>query len=86
MVQQALKAENEVKAAEANAKIAIAKATGESDALKIKADGEAYYNKTVSASLTSLLIQQDAVDKWDGKMPTYWGTTSILPFIGNMNK
>ena len=37
-----------------NAKIEIAKAEGEAQALKIKADGEAYYNRTVAASLNAL--------------------------------
>lgn len=80
MVQAALKAENEVKTAEANAKIAIAKAQGEAEALKIQADGEAYYNRTVAASITDLLVKQDAIEKWDGKMPVYTGSGAV-PFI-----
>ena len=80
MVQAALKAENEVKTAEANAKIAIAKAQGEAEALKIQADGEAYYNRTVAASITDLLVKQDAIEKWDGKMPVYTGGGAV-PFI-----
>lgn len=79
-VQEALKAENLVKQAEANAKIAIAKAQGEAEALKIQADGEAYYNRTVAASITDLLVKQDAIEKWDGKMPVYTGGGAV-PFI-----
>ncbi len=79
-IQEALKAENLIKQAEANAKIEIAKAEGEAQALKIKADGEAYYNRTVAASLNELLVRQDAIDKWDGKLPEYNGGGSI-PFI-----
>ena len=84
-VQAALKAENEVKEAEANAKIAVAKAEGEARAMKIKADAEAYYNRTISASLTSLIVQEDFLEKWDGKMPTYYipgngsNITAIVP-------
>ena len=84
-VQSALKAENEVKEAEANAKIAVAKAEGEARAMKIKADAEAYYNRTISASLTSLIVQEDFLEKWDGKMPTYYipgngsNITAIVP-------
>lgn len=70
-VQAALKAENEVKQAEANAKIAVAKAQGEAKAMKIKADAEAYYNRTISASLSPIVIQEDFIEKWDGKLPTY---------------
>jgi regulator of protease activity HflC (stomatin/prohibitin superfamily) len=70
-IQEALKAENEIAKAKANAEIEVAKAEGEAKALKIKADAEAYYNRTVAASLSALLIQQDAVEKWDGKLPVY---------------
>jgi regulator of protease activity HflC (stomatin/prohibitin superfamily) len=79
-IQNALKAENKVREAEANAKIEIAKAEGEASALKIKGDGEAYYNRVVAASLNRLLVEQYAVEKWDGKLPTYSGGNAI-PFI-----
>lgn len=79
-VQSALKAENQVKEAEANAKIAVAKAKGKADALKIEADGEAYYNRTVALSLNSLLVQQYALEKWDGKLPNTNASNSI-PFL-----
>ena len=71
-IQSALKAENEVKEAEANAKIAVAKAEGNAKAMKIKADAEAYYNRTIAASLSPMIVQEDMIDmieKWDGKMP-----------------
>lgn len=77
-VQNALKAENKVKEAEANAKIEIAKAQGEAQALRIKGDGEAYYNRVVAQSLSPLLVQQDAIDKWDGKLPQYSGGATPL--------
>ena len=70
-VQAALKAENEVKQTEANAKIAVAKAEGDAKAMKIKADAEAYYNRTISASLSPMIVQEDFIEKWDGKLPTY---------------
>ena len=73
-IQESLKAE---------AKIAIAQAEGEAKALKIKADGEAYYNRTVAASLNSLLVQQYALERWDGKLPVYTGGNNI-PMI-NLN-
>lgn len=84
-VQAALKAENEVKEAEANAKIAVAKAEGDARALKIKADAEAYYNRTISASLSTLIIQEDWIEKWDGKLPTVQGGENMMPIV-NFNK
>lgn len=80
-VQAALKAENEVKEAEANAKIAVAKAEGEAKAMKIKADAEAYYNRTISASLSKLIIQEDWIEKWDGKLPQVQGGDQMMPVV-----
>ena len=68
-IQEALKAENLVKQAEANAQIAIAKAKGEAESTKVKADAESYYNRTISASLSTLIVQEDWIEKWDGKLP-----------------
>lgn len=79
-IQNALRAENQVKEAEANAKIAIAKARGEAESLKIQGDGEAYYNRVVAASLNELLVRQYAIEKWNGELPTYNGGNGI-PFI-----
>ncbi len=82
-VQNALKAENKVKEAEAEAKIEIAKAQGEANALKIKGDGEAYYNRVVAQSLNELLVRQYAIEKWDGRLPTYMmGDKGGAPIIG----
>lgn len=82
-VQAALKAENDVKAAQAQAKIDVAKAEGEAQAMKLKADAEAYYNRTIAASLSPMIIQEDWIEKWDGKLPTYsgGGGNSIVPFM-----
>ena len=80
-VQAALKAENEVKEAEANAKIAVAKAEGEAKAMKIKADAEAYYNRTIAASLSPLIVQEDWIEKWDGKLPQVQGSDKMMPVI-----
>lgn len=77
-IQDALKAENDVKAAEAKAKIAVATAKGEAEAMKVKADAEAYYNRTISASLSNLIVQEDWIEKWNGELPTYSGAGTPL--------
>lgn len=84
-VQAALKAENEVKQAEANAKIAVAKAEGEAKAMKIKADAEAYYNRTISASLSPMIVQEDFIEKWNGVLPTVQGSSNMMSVL-NLNK
>ena len=70
-VQQALKAENDVRTAEANAKIKVATANGNADALLVQAKAEAEANRLKQATLTPLLIQQQYIEKWDGKLPVY---------------
>ena len=77
-IQSALKAENQVKEAEANAKIDVAKAEGKARAMRIKADAEAYYNKTIAASLSPMIIQEDMIEKWDGKMPKIVGGNGMM--------
>ena len=37
--------------------------------MKIKADAEAYYNRTIAASLSPMIVPEDMIEKWDGKMP-----------------
>ena len=86
-VQAALKAENQVKEAEANAKIAVAKAEGDAQAMKIKADAEAYYNRTIAASLSPMIVQEDWIEKWDGKLPTFTGGNGSIPMLNfNLSK
>lgn len=81
-VQDALKIENEVKAVEANAKKTIAEAEGAAKALKIKGDAEAEYNRKIAASLSALIINQNMIDKWDGKLPTYGTTPTLFRDLG----
>lgn len=68
-VQVSLKIQNEVAAVKAQAEKDIAKAEGEAKALRIKGDAESEYNRKISASLSTLMIQKDMVNKWDGKTP-----------------
>ena len=79
-IQNALRVNNEIAEAEANAKIQVTKAKGEADALKIKADAEAYYNKTIAASLSELIVREDFIEKWDGKMPSVQASGNGMMF------
>ena len=77
-VQKALQIENEIAAIDAEAKKKVVAARGFADSLKIVADGEAYYNRTVSASLSNTLVQMKALEKWDGKTPIVSGGGSTF--------
>ena len=77
-IQSALKSENLVKEAEAKAKIEVAEAEGKAKAMKVKADAEAYYNKTIAESLSPMIIQEDMLEKWDGKLPVIVGGQGMM--------
>jgi regulator of protease activity HflC (stomatin/prohibitin superfamily) len=82
-VQEALRIENEVAAIEAQAKKRVAAAEGEAQALKIKGDAEAEYNRKISASLSGLIVQQNMIEKWDGKLPTYGEVPTLFKSVAN---
>lgn len=68
-VQNALKVENEKKAAIAEAEKVVAAAKGKADA-----------NRILQESITPELIQLKAVEKWDGKLPLST-SGNTLPFL-----
>jgi regulator of protease activity HflC (stomatin/prohibitin superfamily) len=70
VIQEAQKAQNEVVVAEANAK-----------KLVIAAEAEAQANKLREQSLTPLLIQQQWIQKWDGKLPTYGNVPNLMKSV-----
>jgi regulator of protease activity HflC (stomatin/prohibitin superfamily) len=79
-VEAAQIAERNSVAADWNAKAKIAtlrgegeadleKAKGEAAAKRLRADAEEYYNNKVATSLRPVVIQQQYLGKWDGKLP-----------------
>lgn len=78
MTQDAQKVENEVAKETAQANIRVAKAKGEADAMRIKADAEAYYNRTVSSSLTTTIVELKRIEKWDGAYRVQYGLTGNI--------
>lgn len=69
-VQSALRAENEVKTAEAQAKIKKAHAEGNAQAMLTNAKAEAEANRLKQQTLTPLLLQLEWINKWNGELPT----------------
>jgi regulator of protease activity HflC (stomatin/prohibitin superfamily) len=70
-------------AAQAN----VATATANAQAKVEQAKGDATANQLIAESLRTNpgIIQLRAIEKWDGKLPTY-ESNGPLPFIGNPNK
>jgi regulator of protease activity HflC (stomatin/prohibitin superfamily) len=50
------------------------------------AQGQAQAQKLLQQALTPLIIQQQAIAKWDGKLPMVVGGSGVLPMIGNIEK
>lgn len=72
-VQKSIQLQNEIEQTRATAEKEIVAAEGKAKALKIEADAEAYYNERVSRSLTPVLVQQYAIEKWNGIVPVISG-------------
>jgi regulator of protease activity HflC (stomatin/prohibitin superfamily) len=70
-VQTAIQAENQVRTAEAQSKIQIVNANAAAKTVEIAANAEATANKLKQSTLTPMLIQQQWIEQWDGKLPTY---------------
>lgn len=84
MIQESQKAEAQVRKTEAEAKQRVAQAQGEADAKKLSADAEAYFNKTVAASITPEYVQYKALERWNGELPQMLGGGGAVPFV-NLN-
>lgn len=67
-----------IKKAEADKQVAITNAEAEAEAKKIAAEAEAEANKKIAGSISNTLVEYKKIDKWDGKMPTVTGGSSIV--------
>ena len=65
--------EAEMRAAEAKGAgdATIVQARADAEALTIKGEAQAAYNRKVAESLTALLVQRMQMEKWDGRLPVY---------------
>jgi regulator of protease activity HflC (stomatin/prohibitin superfamily) len=78
--QMAQQRQNEVAQATAEAQKKVAEAKGEADSILLKAQAQAQANKILAESLTAEFVHYEALQKWDGKLPTMTGSSAI-PFI-----
>lgn len=68
---QAIENKKNIEKAEADAKVKKTKAMAAAEAKLIKSEATAKANKLLEKSLTSEILQQLYLEKWDGKLPTY---------------
>jgi prohibitin 2 len=81
LVQAQRQAEIAAATAKGKGDAAREEAKGVADALRIKGEAEAVYNARVAASLTPVLIQQQYLARWDGRLPQYSLGGGAVPFL-----
>ena len=68
-------------AAEAEANATLAKANAEAEAIRVKAEAEAEANQKLNQSLTSGILDYQAIQRWNGEYPTVMGGGNTLTMI-----
>lgn len=79
--QNAMKVENEVATARAEAQKTVVDAEARGKQILINAESQAKANKILAESLTSEFVQYQAILHWNGQLPQYMGSSSPVPFI-----
>ncbi|HYL59586.1 MAG TPA: hypothetical protein VEU51_11995, partial [Candidatus Acidoferrales bacterium] len=77
--QRAVQAQNKVAQSRAEAEQRVAEANGIAQSIMIKAKAQSDANNLLNASLSPMLIQYEALQKWNGIMPEVTG--GAMPFI-----
>jgi regulator of protease activity HflC (stomatin/prohibitin superfamily) len=82
------KREENLRTTEVEAQIARTKAEGEANAIRLRGEAEAAAIKARADALRANadLVQLQAVEKWDGKLPTTMVPGSALPFLNMQTK
>src|SRR5437016_121694 len=78
--QQAQQADYELQRQQTLAKAKVAEAEGDAQSTLVKARAQSEANKLLQESLTSLLIQNKAIERWNGTLPQFTGGGAI-PFL-----
>lgn len=79
--QMAMQRQNEVAQAKAEADKKIEDARGVAESILKVAEAQAKANKVLAESITPEFIQYQALEKWDGKLPTTMVPGQATPFI-----
>lgn len=83
--QRAKQAEYAALRAEKEAMSAVNKAKGEAEAVLINAKAQSEAQKLLRQTITPKILQQQAIEKWDGVLPKIMGGQGAVPFI-NLDK
>lgn len=83
--QNAMKVENEVATAKAEAQKTIVDAQAHGQQVLINAESQAKANKILAESLTKEFVQYQAILKWNGELPRMTGNAAV-PFVNVTDK
>ena len=78
--QNAQQAEYELQRQQTLAKAKVAEAEGDAQSTLVKAKAQAEANRLLQETLTPLLVQQKALDRWNGILPQFSGGGAV-PFV-----
>jgi len=78
--QQAQQADYELQRQQTLAKAKVAEAEGEAQSTLVKAKAQAEANSLLQQTLSPLLIQNKAIERWNGTLPQFTGG-GALPFL-----
>ena len=79
--QKAQQSENELREAEAEAKKKVAQAKGDAESTITRAESQAKANLLLARSITPVLVQYEAIKKWNGDLPKFVGGNGVIPMI-----
>lgn len=82
--QNAMKVENEVATARAEAQKTVVEAEARGKQILINAESQAKANKILAESLTPEFVRYQAILKWNGQLPRLTGSSAV-PFINMSN-
>jgi regulator of protease activity HflC (stomatin/prohibitin superfamily) len=82
--QAALQAKYVAQQAEQEAQATVNRAKGQAESILLAARAKADGQKLLQISLTPMLIQQQAIEKWDGHYPQFVAGSNAIPLI-NIN-
>jgi regulator of protease activity HflC (stomatin/prohibitin superfamily) len=78
--QQAQQADYELQRQQTLAKAKVAEAEGDAQATLVKAKAQAEANKLLQETLSPMLVQSKAIDRWNGTLPQFTGG-GTMPFL-----
>lgn len=86
--QKQAEADQKVAEAEGEARSKKAIAEGEAQSILLRAKAQSEANRVLAESLTPVLVQYTAVEKWNGQLSQFSGGSTPIPFIniGSTNK